>query len=49
MRCSDGDEDEVIVNVECHFAQAEVGSCIFSLGDCAHIQVTTLFTTYIEY
>ncbi|KAI7742565.1 hypothetical protein M8C21_011599 [Ambrosia artemisiifolia] len=33
-----GEEDEVHVNVECHYLQANVNGCIFSLGDCAHIK-----------
>ncbi|KAM0070213.1 putative DNA (cytosine-5-)-methyltransferase [Helianthus debilis subsp. tardiflorus] len=33
-----GEEDEVHVNVECHYLQADVNGCIFSLGDCAHIK-----------
>ncbi|XP_024030561.1 DNA (cytosine-5)-methyltransferase CMT3 isoform X2 [Morus notabilis] len=37
-KLNDDDEDKVVLNVECHFAQAQVGNCIFSLGDCAHIQ-----------
>ncbi|KAK9067844.1 hypothetical protein SSX86_011955 [Deinandra increscens subsp. villosa] len=33
-----GGEDEVHVNVICHYLQANVNGCIFSLGDCAHIK-----------
>lgn len=33
-----GGEDEVHLNVECHYLQANVGGCIFSLGDCVHIK-----------
>nr|XP_043630625.1 DNA (cytosine-5)-methyltransferase CMT2-like [Erigeron canadensis] len=33
-----GEEDEVQLNVECHYLQANVGGCIFNLGDCAHIK-----------
>ncbi|GMQ04063.1 hypothetical protein CsSME_00049618 [Camellia sinensis var. sinensis] len=33
-----GEEDEIILNVECHYTQAKVDSCIFNLGDCAHIK-----------
>nr|GEU57660.1 DNA (cytosine-5)-methyltransferase CMT2 [Tanacetum cinerariifolium] len=33
-----GEEDEVHLNVECHYLQADVGGCIFSLGDCVHIK-----------
>lgn len=38
-RCSEGEEDEIILNVECHYSQAQVNSCIFNLGDCAYIKV----------
>lgn len=30
------------VNVVCHYLQANVNGCIFSLGDCAHIKVSSL-------
>ncbi|KAD6453747.1 hypothetical protein E3N88_08453 [Mikania micrantha] len=33
-----GEEDEVHVNVVCHYLQANVNGYIFSLGDCAHIK-----------
>ncbi|KAL8209960.1 hypothetical protein R6Q57_006692 [Mikania cordata] len=33
-----GEEDEVHVNVVCHYVQANVNGYIFSLGDCAHIK-----------
>ncbi|XAR70709.1 DNA (cytosine-5-)-methyltransferase [Bertholletia excelsa] len=33
-----GEEDEIILNVKCHYTQANVGSCIFNLGDCAYIK-----------
>ncbi|KAI8020958.1 DNA (cytosine-5)-methyltransferase CMT2 [Camellia lanceoleosa] len=36
---SAGEEDEIILNVECHYTQAKVDSCIFNLGDCAHIKM----------
>lgn len=42
--CSDDDEDKIISNVECHYAQAQIGECIFNIGDCAHIKVI-LFTS----
>ncbi|KAJ8774118.1 hypothetical protein K2173_009549 [Erythroxylum novogranatense] len=34
----DNDEDKVVWNVECHYNQAEINGCIFSLGDCAYIK-----------
>ena len=40
--CSDEDEDEIILNVEWHFAQAKIGNCIFSLGDCVYVKVNTV-------
>ncbi|RYQ82249.1 hypothetical protein Ahy_B10g100843 [Arachis hypogaea] len=36
---SKDEEDETIVNVKCHYAQAEIDNCIFSLGDCAITKV----------
>lgn len=41
LACSE-DEDEIILNVECHFSRAKIGNCIFSLGDCAYIKVIAL-------
>ncbi|CAB4309496.1 unnamed protein product [Prunus armeniaca] len=38
LACSEDEEDEIILNVECHFSQAKIGNCIFSLGDCAYIK-----------
>ncbi|XP_062073414.1 DNA (cytosine-5)-methyltransferase CMT2 [Humulus lupulus] len=35
---NDDEEDEVVLNVECHFAQANIRNCIYNLGDCAYIQ-----------
>ncbi|XP_030453904.2 DNA (cytosine-5)-methyltransferase CMT2 isoform X2 [Syzygium oleosum] len=32
------DEDEIIINVKCHYRQAEVKGCIFEIGDCAYIR-----------
>ncbi|XP_075642914.1 DNA (cytosine-5)-methyltransferase CMT2-like [Castanea sativa] len=31
------EEDKIIWNVQCHYAQAKIDNCIFSLGDCACI------------
>ncbi|KAI3692220.1 hypothetical protein L6452_32031 [Arctium lappa] len=33
-----GEEDELHLNVVCHYLQANVDGCIFRLGDCAHIK-----------
>ncbi|KAL1370753.1 DNA (cytosine-5)-methyltransferase CMT2 isoform X2 [Arachis hypogaea] len=38
FKMNEDEEDEIIVNVKCHYAQAEIGNCIFSLGDCAIIK-----------
>ncbi|KAK7346247.1 hypothetical protein VNO80_20762 [Phaseolus coccineus] len=38
LKINEGEEDEIIANVKCHYAQAEVGNCTFSLGDCAFIK-----------
>ncbi|KAK9928176.1 hypothetical protein M0R45_025322 [Rubus argutus] len=38
MKLNDDEEDEIILNVECHFAQAKIGNCIFSLGDCVYVK-----------
>lgn len=39
---SDDEEDEVVLDVECHFSQAKIDNCTFSIGDCARIQVISL-------
>ncbi|RDX66028.1 DNA (cytosine-5)-methyltransferase CMT2, partial [Mucuna pruriens] len=39
FKINEGEEDEIIANVKCHYAQAEIGNCIFSLGDCAFIKI----------
>ncbi|KAE9607860.1 putative DNA (cytosine-5-)-methyltransferase [Lupinus albus] len=38
FKINEDEEDEIIVNVKCHYAQIEIGNCIFSLGDCAFIK-----------
>ncbi|PON41822.1 C-5 cytosine methyltransferase [Parasponia andersonii] len=35
---NDDEEDVVVFNVECHFAQANIRNGIYSLGDCAYIK-----------
>ncbi|XP_012573783.1 DNA (cytosine-5)-methyltransferase CMT2 isoform X2 [Cicer arietinum] len=37
-KINEDEEDEIIVNVKCHYAQANIGNCIFTLGDCAFIK-----------
>ncbi|KAI3861346.1 hypothetical protein MKX03_021636 [Papaver bracteatum] len=34
----DVDEDKVMLNVKCHYTQAEVDQCIFDIGDCAYVK-----------
>lgn len=38
--CSSGEEDEIILNVECHYSQAKVAGFIFNIGDCAYVKVS---------
>lgn len=38
--CSDDDEDELVLDVKCHYSQAEVVNCIFDLGDCTYVKVS---------
>lgn len=38
FKLNEDEEDETIINVKCHYAQANVGNCIFTLGDCAFIK-----------
>ncbi|XP_070048219.1 DNA (cytosine-5)-methyltransferase CMT2 isoform X2 [Nicotiana tomentosiformis] len=33
-----GEEDEIIFNVECHYAQAKVAGFTFNIGDCAYVK-----------
>ncbi|XP_011092593.1 DNA (cytosine-5)-methyltransferase CMT2 [Sesamum indicum] len=33
-----GEEDEIILNVDCHYAQAKVGSCVLNIGDCVYVK-----------
>ncbi|OWM68526.1 hypothetical protein CDL15_Pgr023491 [Punica granatum] len=32
------DEDEIVTDVKCHYRQAKVNGCIYSLGDCATVR-----------
>ncbi|KAK3014031.1 hypothetical protein RJ639_008664 [Escallonia herrerae] len=32
------EEDEIVLNVECHYTKAKVDGCTYNLGDCAHIK-----------
>lgn len=33
------EEDEIILNVNCHYAQAKVGNCLLDIGDCVYVKV----------
>ncbi|KZV25539.1 DNA (cytosine-5)-methyltransferase CMT2 [Dorcoceras hygrometricum] len=33
-----GEEDEIILHVDCHYAQAKVGSTILNIGDCVYVK-----------
>ncbi|KAK9272088.1 hypothetical protein L1049_002457 [Liquidambar formosana] len=35
---SEDDEDELVLNVKCHYFQAAVENCIFDIGDCAYVK-----------
>ncbi|XP_055819789.1 DNA (cytosine-5)-methyltransferase CMT2-like [Solanum dulcamara] len=37
-KLNSGEEDEIILNVECHYAQAKVAGFIFNIGDCAYVK-----------
>lgn len=47
--CSANEEDEIILNVECHYSQAKVAGRIFNIGDCAFIKVALLYRFTIYY
>lgn len=32
------DDEDVVLNAECHYAQAKVDKCILNLGDCAYVK-----------
>ncbi|KAL2527639.1 DNA (cytosine-5)-methyltransferase CMT2 [Abeliophyllum distichum] len=34
----DDDEDQLILNIKCHYSQAKVANVVFNLGDCAYIK-----------
>ncbi|KAL5063486.1 hypothetical protein RYX36_025223 [Vicia faba] len=40
FKINEDEEDETIINVKCHYAQANIGNCIFNIGDCAFIKVS---------
>ncbi|KAF3642124.1 DNA (cytosine-5)-methyltransferase CMT2 [Capsicum annuum] len=37
-KLNSGEEDEIILNVECHYSQAKVAGFIFNIGDCAYVK-----------
>ncbi|KAK6158500.1 hypothetical protein DH2020_005814 [Rehmannia glutinosa] len=32
------EEDEIVLNVDCHYAQAKVGNCVLDIGDCVYVK-----------
>lgn len=34
----DDSEDELVLDVKCHYSKAEIAKCIFDLGDCAYVK-----------
>ncbi|XP_028100036.1 DNA (cytosine-5)-methyltransferase CMT2-like isoform X6 [Camellia sinensis] len=36
---SNDDEDKLVLNVKCHYSQAEIEKVVFDLGDCAYVKV----------
>ncbi|XP_043695995.1 DNA (cytosine-5)-methyltransferase CMT2-like isoform X2 [Telopea speciosissima] len=38
QKASDNDEDEMFLNVQCHYAQAEILKCVFEIGDFAYVK-----------
>lgn len=45
------EEDEIILNVESHYAQAKVGNFVLDIGDCVFVKVnfiSLLMSCYLE-
>ncbi|KAL6501795.1 hypothetical protein OROGR_026928 [Orobanche gracilis] len=40
------DEDEIISNVDCHYAQAKVGNCVLDIGDCVYVKIDVLSNSF---
>ncbi|KAJ9678558.1 hypothetical protein PVL29_020666 [Vitis rotundifolia] len=38
VKPNDDEEDELVLDVKCHYSQAEIEKCIFNLGDCAYVK-----------
>ncbi|PIN07365.1 DNA (cytosine-5-)-methyltransferase [Handroanthus impetiginosus] len=36
------EEDEIILNVDRHYAQAKVGNCVLDIGDCVYVKIDVL-------
>lgn len=34
----DDNEDELVLNVKCHYSQAEIAKCVFDIGECAYVK-----------
>lgn len=41
----DDDEDDLILNIKCHYAQASIVGCIFELGDSAYVKASYFVIT----
>ncbi|KAF5947427.1 hypothetical protein HYC85_013384 [Camellia sinensis] len=37
---SNDDEDKLVLNVKCHYSQAEIEKVVFDLGDCAYVKAS---------
>ena len=44
--CSATEEDEPILEVKYHYTRAQINGCIFDLGDCALIRVSSEINTF---
>ncbi|KAF5199628.1 DNA (Cytosine-5)-methyltransferase [Thalictrum thalictroides] len=38
LMTSNDNDDDLVLNVKCHYAQAKVEKCIFDIGDCAYVK-----------
>ncbi|KAL6533426.1 hypothetical protein OROMI_027538 [Orobanche minor] len=41
------DDDEVVMNIKCHYSQAEILKTVFDLGDCAYVKGPKRGTNYV--
>lgn len=42
---ADDDDDEIVLNVESHYAQAKVGNFVLNIGDCVFVKVNFISFT----